>query len=216
MLGGGNEPGVLELAAGEIFANIAQCPNREFLLRVSFVEIYNEMIYDLLGDVKDSMINIREDPKRGVYVPATEIVITDFDSISKALNKGMSRRTVESTAMNETSSRSHSIFKLVVESRERACEGQEEPDGAVLVANLTLVDLAGSESVKHTGTTGQRAKEGGKINQSLLSLSRVIHSLSQPGTHVGFRDSKLTRLLQPSLSGNAKMCIVCCVTSADK
>lgn len=86
----------------------------------------------------------------------------------------------------------------------------------MLVASLNLVDLAGSESVRHTGATGQRAKEGGKINQSLLSLSRVIHALSQPGTHVSYRDSKLTRLLQPSLSGNAKMAVVCCVTPSEK
>ena len=105
--------------------------------------------------------------------------------------------------------------RLVVESKEQVKPGVES-DGAVLVASLNLVDLAGSESVRHTGATGQRAKEGGKINQSLLSLSRVIHALSQPGTHVSFRDSKLTRLLQPSLSGNAKMSIVCCVTSADR
>jgi centromeric protein E len=217
MLGGGNEPGVLEMAATEIFERIAQCDNREFLMRVSFVEIYNELIYDLLCDSKDdALINIREDPRRGVYCEATEKIITDYESITKALHRGMSRRTVESTAMNETSSRSHSIFKLVVESRQKAAEGSEEPDGAVLVASLTLVDLAGSESVKHTQAAGQRAKEGGKINQSLLSLSRVIHSLSQPGAHVAYRDSKLTRLLQPSLSGNAKMCIVCCVTSAEK
>lgn len=107
------------------------------------------------------------------------------------------------------------VFRLVIESKESARVGYE-PDGAVLVATLSLVDLAGSESVKHTGAIGQRAKEGGKINQSLLSLSRVIHALSQPGAHVNFRDSKLTRLLQPSLCGNAKMSIVCCVTSADR
>ena len=78
------------------------------------------------------------------------------------------------------------------------------------------MDLAGSESVRHTGALGQRAREGGKINQSLLSLSRVIHALSTPGAHVGYRDSKLTRLLQPSLSGNAKMSIVCCITPAER
>ena len=104
---------------------------------------------------------------------------------------------------------------MVIESKESTRVGYE-PDGAVLVATLSLVDLAGSESVKHTGAIGQRAKEGGKINQSLLSLSRVIHALSQPGAHVNFRDSKLTRLLQPSLCGNAKMSIVCCVTPADR
>jgi centromeric protein E len=102
---------------------------------------------------------------------------------------------------------------LVIESRESNRNGYEG-DGAVLVGTLNLVDLAGSESVKHTGAIGQRAKEGGKINQSLLSLSRVIHALSQPGVHVNFRDSKLTRLLQPSLSGDAKMSIVCCITPA--
>ena len=107
------------------------------------------------------------------------------------------------------------ICRLVVESKERAREGVEA-EGAVLVASLNLVDLAGSESVRHTGATGQRAKEGGKINQSLLSLSRVIHALSQAGTHVSYRDSKLTRLLQPSLSGNAKMAVVCCVTPAER
>lgn len=89
-------------------------------------------------------------------------------------------------------------------------------DTAVWVSALNLVDLAGSESVRHTGATGQRAKEGGKINQSLLSLSRVIHALSKPGQHVSFRDSNLTRLLQPSLSGNAKMSVVCCCTPAER
>ena len=194
-----------------------------------------------------------------------------YCSIMKALRKGTSRRTVEATNMNDTSSRSHTIFKLVVESKESPRAGRcygypchlipnssqlhflpsnvslhdhpscifinshtaplptyvpfhhtclragEETDGAVLVASLNLVDLAGSESVKHTGATGQRAKEGGKINQSLLSLSRVIHALSQqqPGQHVSFRDSKLTRLLQPSLSGNAKMAVVCCITPSN-
>lgn len=102
-----------------------------------------------------------------------------------------------------------------MESKECARPGYE-PDGTVLVSTFNLVDLAGSESVKHTGAIGQRAKEGGKINQSLLSLSRVIHALAQPGAHVNFRDSKLTRLLQPSLNGNAKMSIICCITPADR
>jgi centromeric protein E len=94
-------------------------------------------------------------------------------------------------------------------------ESQDKESGTVLFASLNLVDLAGSESVRHTGASGQRAKEGGMINQSLLSLSRVIQALSQPGNgHINYRDSKLTRLLQPSLSGNAKMAIICCITPA--
>lgn len=121
-------------------------------------------------------------------------------------NPGTEKRTVEATAMNEHSSRSHSIFKLVIESR-----GE---DGAVLVGTLNLVDLAGSESAKHTGATGQRAKEGGKINQSLLSLRLVIKALTTPNAIPPYRDSKLTHLLKPSLSGNAKMSIICCITPA--
>ena len=216
MLGSGAEhPGVLEMAAADIFAQIGDCPNRDFLLRVSFVEIYNENIRDLLSD-SDATINIREDPRKGVYCEASEVIIVDYESIIKTLKKGISRRAVEATAMNDTSSRSHTIFKIIVESKDNSSVANGESDGAVLVASLNLVDLAGSESVRHTGATGQRAKEGGKINQSLLSLSRVIHALSQPGTHVSFRDSKLTRLLQPSLSGNAKMSVVCCITPAEK
>jgi hypothetical protein len=100
------------------------------------------------------------------------------------------------------------LLSLIVES-------QDKESGTVLFASLNLVDLAGSESVRHTGASGQRAKEGGMINQSLLSLSRVIQALSQPGNgHINYRDSKLTRLLQPSLSGNAKMAIICCITPA--
>ena len=96
------------------------------------------------------------------------------------------------------------------------CSGNDAGKiGAVRVSNLSLVDLAGSESVRHTGATGDRQKEGGIINQSLLTLSRVIGSLGQNATHVNFRDSKLTRILQPSLSGNARMAIICCATPSE-
>ncbi len=151
---------------------------------------------------------------------AREEVVTDFDSILKALVYGEQQRHVDATEMNARSSRSHTIFRVVVESKERFTEGvhasEDEVDDAVRVATLNLVDLAGSESVRHTGATGQRQKEGGKINQSLLSLSRVIQTLSQGGSaHINYRDSKLTRILQPSLSGNAIMAIICCATSAE-
>ncbi len=151
---------------------------------------------------------------------AREEVVTDFDSILKALAYGEQQRHVDATEMNARSSRSHTIFRVVVESKERFTEGvhtnEDEVDDAVRVATLNLVDLAGSESVRHTGATGQRQKEGGKINQSLLSLSRVIQTLSQGGSaHINYRDSKLTRILQPSLSGNARMGIICCATSAE-
>jgi centromeric protein E len=215
MLGDGTHRGVLELAAEDIFANISQCPDRDFLIRVSFVEIYNEKIFDLLSDMTEApQVSIREDPRKGVYCETTENFISDYDTILRALHKGTARRHVAETQMNEKSSRSHSIYRIVIESKSNA--RGPDADGAVWVASLNLVDLAGSESVRLTGATGQRAKEGGRINQSLLSLSRVIQALSQPGHHVSFRDSQLTRLLQPSLSGNAKMSIICCITPADK
>ena len=204
---------VTRMASEDIFRHITESENRQFILKVSFVEIYNENLRDLLSDSVNDTLNIREDPRRGVYCEATEFGITSFDDISRALKKGISKRSVESTAMNDQSSRSHTIFKIYVESR---AIDTEESDGAILIASLNLVDLAGSESVRHTGAQGQRAKEGGKINQSLLSLSRVIHALSTPGAHVGYRDSKLTRLLQPSLSGEAKMSVICCITPAER
>lgn len=111
MLGGGEEKGVVYQAAEDIFSYIANNPNRDFLLRASFVEIYNENIRDLLSENPDATVSIREDPRKGVYCEAVEFVITDFDSILKLLKKGIARRVVEATAMNDTSSRSHTIFR---------------------------------------------------------------------------------------------------------
>ena len=137
--------------------------------------------------------------------------------------------------MNERSSRSHTIFRITLESRDASsslAEGEQStpdgktaaddvaPDASVRVSTLNLVDLAGSESVRHTGAIGERQKEGGKINQSLLTLSMVIQSLGQAASsnqhvHIKYRDSKLTRILQPSLSGNARMAVICCATPSE-
>lgn len=165
-------------------------------------------------------LQVREDPRKGVYIDAHEVVVSDFTTVLDILNAGEKQRHVGCTEMNNRSSRSHTLFRLVVESQEHFVPGvhaaEEDVDPAVLVATLNLVDLAGSESVRHTGATGLRQKEGGKINQSLLTLSRVIQTLSQGGNaHVNYRDSKLTRILQPSLSGNAGMAIICCATAAE-
>ena len=113
--------------------------------------------------------------------------------------------------MNLHSSRSHAIFRLTIESRQVNEHGEQ----TVRSAALNLVDLAGSESVRNTGATGQRAKEGGKINQSLLTLSRVVQQLGEKGKEnfVNFRDSRLTRLLQPTLSGKAQLAMGCCVAT---
>lgn len=155
-----------------------------------------------------------------MYIDAVEEVLSDFNHVLRILASGEQRRHVGCTEMNSRSSRSHTIFRLVVESQQQYVPdihaSADDVDPAVLVATLNLVDLAGSESVRHTGATGLRQKEGGNINRSLLTLSQVIQKLSQGGTsHVNYRDSKLTRILQPSLSGNASMAIICCATPAE-
>ncbi|OQR88999.1 kinesin [Thraustotheca clavata] len=218
MMGTQAEPGILPLAVQHIFQFIADSANRDFLIRVSYVEIYNEVIRDLLSDDKEKSqnIKIREDPKKGIYLEAHEEYITDFDKLMTVVEQGDQRRAVGQTAMNEHSSRSHSIFQIVIESKERS----DEEDGvAYLVGVLNLVDLAGSESVRHTSSEGLRQREAGNINRSLLTLARVINSLAQGPESIQsapFRDSKLTRLLQNSLAGSTRTLIICCVTPSDK
>ncbi len=169
--GGG---GVVHMAANDIFAHVKNTPDRIFLIRASFIEIYNEEVRDLLGD--NEVLAIREDPRRGVFVNATEEIVTDFESLLRVLFSGEKNRAVAATGMNERSSRSHTIFRITIESRQKGEDYSENDmsssnsslpsdDGAVRISTLNLVDLAGSESVRHTGSTGDRQKEGGKINQ---------------------------------------------------
>jgi centromeric protein E len=171
--GSGGEGGVVHMAAQDIFSQIAQQPNRIFLVRVSFLEIYNEEVRDLLADSIQSL-QIREDPRRGVFVQSVEEIVTDFESLLRILFRGDKSRTFAATGMNERSSRSHTILRITIESREKEIQdefaGDSENqgpsgDGAVRISTLNLVDLAGSESVRHTGATGERQKEGGLINQ---------------------------------------------------
>eukprot|EP00977_Amphora_coffeiformis_P003806 scaffold765_cov160-Amphora_coffeaeformis.AAC.7 len=222
----GHAGGIVHMAANDIFQHIQDNPDRIFLVRASFLEIYNEEVRDLLSS-DQKVLQIREDPRRGVFVQSQEEYVTDYESLLQILFTGEKSRAFASTAMNERSSRSHTIFRITIESHVKIDEKEtgdsdddqsvlSRPDGAVRVATLNLVDLAGSESVRHTGATGDRQKEGGMINQSLLTLSRVIVALGQPNqTHINFRDSKLTRILQPSLSGNARMAIICCATPSE-
>ena len=173
--GGG---GVVHMAASDIFDHIKNTQDRIFLVRASFLEIYNEEVRDLLSN-NSKPLAIREDPRRGVFVKSQEEVVTDFSSLLDILFRGEKSRAFAATAMNERSSRSHTIFRITIESREKqkdrdSSSGNEEEnqenrntsdDGAVLVSTLNLVDLAGSESVRHTGASGDRQKEGGMINQ---------------------------------------------------
>jgi centromeric protein E len=166
--GGG---GIVHMAAHDIFSHITACANRVFVVRASFLEIYNEEVRDLLQDDSGSnkVLQIREDPRRGVFVQAKEMIVTDANGLLGVLWHGEKSRSFASTAMNERSSRSHTIFRITIESRSFHDGNDEDEDqadtGAVRVSTLNLVDLAGSESVRHTGATGDRQKEGGLINQ---------------------------------------------------
>lgn len=183
--------GIVHMAAADIFQHIRDTPDRMFLVRVSFIEIYKEEVFDLLsndstGHKDKKSLPIREDPRRGVFVESKEEIVTDFDSLLSVLVHGEKSRAFASTAMNERSSRSHTIFRITVESREKSAETKFESDsdndenvgasdGAVRVSSLNLVDLAGSESVRHTGATGERQKEGGMINTRYVSLLILSH-----------------------------------------
>ncbi|KAJ2595166.1 hypothetical protein GGF39_003936 [Coemansia sp. RSA 1721] len=241
MYGGDSEDGIIKLAVKNMFSFVETDPNREYLIRVSFLEIYNEVLRDLLEPAKTNL-KIHENAKHEIFVgDLSEHIVFNAEQVEEILAKGDRNRQIGGTNMNERSSRSHTIFRIVVESRDKAemtgdsgalgdadalvrrqqrlsTGSAQEPNeftGAVMVSCLNLVDLAGSERVGQTGAEGQRLKEGAHINKSLLSLGTVIARLSEDGGdrgHIPYRDSKITRILQPSLGGNAKTLIICTIT----
>ncbi|KRJ97558.1 uncharacterized protein Dyak_GE12936, isoform B [Drosophila yakuba] len=208
MMGDGQNPGVMVLAAKEIFQQISSETERDFLLRVGYIEIYNEKIYDLLNK-KNQDLKIHESGNGIVNVNCEECIITSEEDLLRLLCMGNKERTVGETNMNERSSRSHAIFRIIIESR----KSDRSDDDAVIQSVLNLVDLAGSERADQTGARGARLKEGGHINKSLLFLSNVIKNLSEnvDNKFISFRDSKLTRILQASLGGNALTSIICTI-----
>ncbi|CAN1730269.1 Kinesin-like protein KIN-7E, chloroplastic [Linum perenne] len=210
MHGEQKSPGVIPLAVKDVFGIIQEMPGREFLLRVSYLEIYNEVINDLL-DPTGQNLRIREDPQ-GTYVEGIkeEVVLSPAHALS-LIATGEAHRHVGSNNINLLSSRSHTIFTLTIES---SSSGETQGEEDVRLSRLHLIDLAGSESSK-SETTGMRRKEGSYINKSLLTLGTVISKLTDSkATHVPFRDSKLTRLLQSSLSGHGMVSLICTVTPA--
>ncbi|XP_052208701.1 kinesin-like protein KIN-12B isoform X2 [Diospyros lotus] len=184
--------------------------------RCSFLEIYNEQITDLL-DPSQRNLQIREDVKSGVYVEnLTEECVSTMKDVKQILMKGLSHRRTGATSINAESSRSHSVFTCVVESR---CKSAADGLSCCKTSRINLVDLAGSERQKLTGAAGERLKEAGNINRSLSQLGNLINILaevSQTGKqrHIPYRDSRLTFLLQESLGGNAKLAMVCAISPA--
>jgi len=235
MQGTASSPGVIPLAITDIFSYIRETPSREFLLRVSYLEIYNERIHDLLnmptasgvgGSVGHEEIKLREDAKRGVYAsPLKEEIVQSPTQLLRVIARGDQARRTASTQFNARSSRSHAVVQIVVESRERIPgnggdnKRQGLLPGGVRVSTLSLIDLAGSEKAAESK---ERRTEGSHINKSLLTLGTVIAKLSEhkdkdgkpadkDGKHLPYRDSKLTRLLQGALSGNSLVSILCTI-----
>jgi hypothetical protein len=180
---------------------------KQFLVRASYLEIYNEEIRDLLSKDPKNKLELKENVDSGVYVKdLTSFVVKSVAEIDHVLQAGKKNRSVGATLMNQESSRSHSIFTIIVETSEMDEKTKEQK---IRVGKLNLVDLAGSERQSKTGATGDRLKEAIKINQSLSALGNVISALVDgKSSHIPYRDSKLTRLLQDSLGGNTKTVMI--------
>jgi hypothetical protein len=219
-------------------AMMSKSAEKNWTLKATYVEIYNEQLRDLLVPEhvphnERGTVTIREDVKGHILLTGLhQVEINSVDDLMAALNFGSMIRQTDSTAINAKSSRSHAVFSLNLiqrKSRLQTAQGAEKRFSVPLEAmtgaesmvtidsKLHFVDLAGSERLKNTGAQGERAKEGISINAGLASLGKVISQLSsrQAGSHVSYRDSKLTRLLQDSLGGNAITYMIACVTPAE-
>ncbi|KAI9282238.1 kinesin motor domain-containing protein [Sporodiniella umbellata] len=207
-MGTEKEPGVIPKAVKEVFSYIEEdTSGREYLLRVSYMEIYNEKIKDLLEKV-DTYPDIVEDKKKGVYVRnLKEQKVSTPSEVMQCIKTGEGNRHISATDYNDRSSRSHTVFQLVIESTQKS---NETKTNSIQISQLNLIDLAGSEKV---ASDLKRRKEGAYINKSLLTLGNVISKLTsdEPTSHVPFRDSKLTRILQAALSGNARISVICTI-----
>ena len=206
--------GIIPNSFAHIFGHIAKSgDDKNFLVRVSYLEIYNEEVQDLLGKDQQARLEVKERPDVGVYVKdLSTAIVNNADDMDKIMTLGNKNRSVGATMMNAHSSRSHAIFTTTIECAEKGADKQT----MFRVGKLHLVDLAGSERQSKTGASGQRLKEATKINLSLSTLGNVISALVDgKSTHVPYRNSKLTRLLQDSLGGNSKTLMFANVGPAD-
>ncbi|XP_074644336.1 chromosome-associated kinesin KIF4A-like [Tubulanus polymorphus] len=206
--------GIIPRVVKSLFKQANEDVDHEFSVRVSFLELYNEDIIDLFvpAERRETMV-LREDPINGIKIPGLkEMSVHNLQETMDLLRQGSVGRTTGATAMNSQSSRSHAIFTIHVDQFNKLDQND------IWKAKFHLVDLAGSERVKKTMATGDRFKEGVNINKGLLMLGNVISALGcerGKSTHIPYRDSKLTRLLQDSLGGNSHTLMIACVSPAD-
>lgn len=227
MMGTPDNPGLIPRTCEDLFERIENCEsaNVSYSVRVSYFEVYNEHVRDLFQPRTDPplYLKIRESPIEGPYVKdLTEIQVKSYSEILKYMRMGDSSRTVASTKMNDTSSRSHAVFTILLKQIHHDYRTDETTERQ---ARIRLVDLAGSERAKATEATGQRLREGGNINKSLTTLGRVIAALADPKSTkqggrrardvVPYRDSILTWLLKDSLGGNSKTAMIACISPSD-
>lgn len=210
MFGTDSDSGVMFRAIDEIMAAATKPQTgRRFSIRISFCEIYNEIVRDLL-DPSNTNVRIREQMQGSSTLEAKEVIVTSAEEAYEVLRRGQQHRAVGDTARNNRSSRSHAILSIIVES-------SGEAEKSTLSGTLHLVDLAGSERQASTNATGVRLTEAANINKSLLTLGTVIKKLTEKtkqNQHIPYRDSKLTRILQHSLGGNARTAVLCTISSA--
>ncbi|VFQ94815.1 unnamed protein product [Cuscuta campestris] len=204
--------GVIPRAVEQIFKKL-ESEKAEYTMKVTFIELYNEEITDLLSSPEDeepkTAVKLMEDGKSAVFIRGLqEETVYSEDEIYRILEDGSAKKHTAETLLNKQSNRSHSIFSIAVQIMGNAYDGRE----VIKCGKLNLVDLAGSENILRSGATEGRAREAGEINKSLLTLGRVINALADHSGHVPYRDSKLTRLLRDSLGGKTKTCIIATVS----
>ncbi|KAI4897202.1 hypothetical protein NFI96_014909, partial [Prochilodus magdalenae] len=213
MLGTDKEPGIYVRTLNDLFKAIEETSDdMQYSVSMSYLEIYNEMIRDLLNP-SSGFLDLREDSKGEIQVSGiTEVSTINAREIMELLMKGNKQRTQEPTAANQTSSRSHAVLQVAVRQQSRCRDVLQE----VRFARLFMIDLAGSERAAQTQNRGQRLKEGAHINRSLLALGNCINALSEKhgNKYVNYRDSKLTRLLKDSLGGNSRTVMIAHISPA--
>ncbi|KAI0034403.1 kinesin-like protein [Vararia minispora EC-137] len=229
MMGYGPDKGIIPLTCNELFVRlegkVATDSHLTFTVEVSYIEIYNEKVRDLLNPKNAGNLRVREHPSLGPYVEdLSKLAVKSSEEMMTLMDEGNKARTVAATNMNETSSRSHAVFTLILTMKRHDTDTNLDTEK---VSRINLVDLAGSERANSTGATGQRLKEGANINKSLTTLGKVISSLAlasaaeskkgkkNAADFVPYRDSVLTWLLKDSLGGNSKTAMIAAISPAD-